>query len=364
MSENNPDFRGVDEVDLSPVVTTLPGWRDDENSSESKLIEKERKTLEAIEASQPRAFQTRPARKVAQAMLDKWNRFQKYKGRGEGSADWSLLDEFYTSKETSEGVFTPGQPLLWKPQIIGSCVMSNTFRAWVARLMYQIIIVGDPMEHIGRNEFGPDNFAPYGPYGYGIARRKANMRGGDGLYCAPMAWALMQGSLPCNTPKLLEILRSQNAVDRKDFPEPQSATLYRKFGKWQFLDELEPYADYPVEECPSVKSADQLWQLLQDGKPAFVCSMEAIHKVGTHPDGFPIHARNPRDRWAHNMAFHGCWVASDGERFFRQSNESWGAQHIYNRRFDEVDKSFQSNRLTSQAIGQIAGPSSSPPSLM
>lgn len=94
-------------------------------------------------------------------------------------------------------------------------------------------------------------------------------------------------------------------------------------------------------------------ELADMGYTAFVCSMEAIHKVGTHRDGFAIHARNPRDQWAHNMSFQGYFKASDGEVFIRESNESWGAKHIYNRRQSEVDQAFRSGRLTVQAIGKI-----------
>lgn len=133
------------------------------------------------------------------------------------------------------------------------------------------------------------------------------------------------------------------------------------FGSWSYLDDFTPYADYRVLELPRVRSADQLWELLQECKTAFVCSMEAIKRVGPHPDGFPIHARDPRNSWAHNMAFHGAFVASDGERFFRQSNESWGAQQIYNRRVDEVAAAFRSGRLMCAAIGEIDAPKSSPP---
>ena len=352
MRKINPDFRTIEEVYTPRDLRQLTGWSQHVDPDERELIDTERRTLADIEASQPDRFQTQVAKEIPAEMLAKWTEFQKNKGRYEGSADWSLLDEF-----------AHGQALVWLPQIIGSCVCSNTLRPWVARLMYQIVLLGDSMEYLGRGEFGPKNYSFYGPYTYGEARKKANMKGSDGLYCAPMAWSLMQGVVACNEPKLLEILQDAGFARDKDFPEPQSKGLYRAFGNWQYIDRLKPYADFALEESPSVTSADQLWDLLQVGKTAFQCSMEAIHKIGDHPDGFPIHARNPRDRWAHNMSWQGCFIASDGERFFRMSNESWGANHIYNRKFDEVDRAFRSGRLTVQAIGQIAGPSSSPPKI-
>ena len=351
MSSLNPDFRGADKVVKPDGVTC--GWGDD-GLHPAQATRIERTYGDALKADFPAAFRTRPAADPEPEMLAAWNEFQKSKGRGEGSADWSLLDEFVT-----------GGPLLWLPQLIGSCVFSNTFRAVVLRMMYQAVILGRAEEYFGRNEFGPNNFAPYAPWSYGMARRRANMKRGDGLYCAPMkASMLKDGFLMCHTPALIKLLDRLGVGGEKDYPEPQGRDgmdVYRGFGSWSYLDDLAPYADNRLLECPDVTSADQLWDLLQAGKPAFVCSGEAIHKVGTHPDGFAIHARNPRDSWSHNMAFHGCWVASDGERFIRQSNESWGAKHIYNRRVSEVEDSFRRGRLTVAAIGEIQSPSSSPP---
>ena len=350
-SELNPDFRSCDEVEVSE----LTGWTDG-TVTEEEALNIEHNAFEELEENNPQAFQTRPARDPLPEMLEKWNEFQKSKGRYEGSADWSLLDEFAFKK-----------PLLWKPQIIGSCVVSNTFRAYVIRQMYEIILLGVAEEYLGRDEYGPKNFSFYCPVTYGMARERANMRGGDGLYCEPMTASLMyDGVLSCNTPKLIEFLNLKGLGDSTDYPEPQGnsgAKLYRDFGNWKNLSYFKPYLDNPVLESPTVTNGDQLWDLLQAGKPAYVCSMEAIHKIGTHPDGFPIHARNPRDRWAHNMAFHGAFIASDGERFIRQSNESWGGHHIYNRRLEEVDNALRSGNLACQAIGEINGPPSSPPTV-
>lgn len=364
----NPDFRTVDEVEpeLPANVAELQGWSDGESATEAELLYQEQQAFDAVQSELPERFESKRDREFDAEILSLWNTFQKSKGRYSGSADWSLIDEFFAG-EMQNGTFVAGAPLLWKPQIIGSCVTSNTFRPWVTRLMIQIILFGDPMEYLGRNEFGPRNLAFYGPWSYGHARKKANMRRGDGLYCAPMTWSLMQGVLSCNTPALTQILAARGLDNPADYPEPQGrdgASFYRAMGNWQHIDELEPYIDFPMSESPRVTSADQLWNLLQKGKPAFVCSMEAIHKIGEHPDGFPIHARNRRDRWAHNMSVQGCFVASDGERFFRWCNQSWGERHIYNRRLSEVDQAFRGGGLTMQSIGQIDGPNSTPPAMV
>jgi len=363
----NPDFRTVDEVEVTVPETIKNGWSDGESKTGDELLTKERVSAAMLEEERPDVFHTSTPSAFSETLKGHFDAFQESKGRGKGSADWSLLDEFYYADKLDQGWTSKGR-LLWKPQIIGSCVLSNTFRPWVTRVMIQAILLEEPIEYLGRNEFGPGNFAFYAPFSYGHARRKANMRRGDGLYCAPATWSLMQGVLPCNTPALTRILSGKGLDNVTDFPEPQGrdgASFYRAMGNWAHLDNLEPYIDFAMAESPTVTSADQLWDLLQDGKPCFVCSDEAIHKVGEHQDGFPVHARNPRDKWYHNMSVLGAFYSADGrDRFFRWGNESWGEKHIYNRRFKEVDKSFRSGRLTMQSIGRIAAPSSSPPSLV
>lgn len=350
MSSLNPDFRGADEVEVPSDLSDMLGWAEDLDDLKDAL-NREDVMRGQFEADMPFACQQRPARAMNQEMLKKWNDFQKSKGRYEGSYDWSLLDEF-----------VHGKPLVYRPQIIGSCVISNTFPGIVERHMYETVLLGQPQEYLGRDEFGPNSYAPYAAWSYGMARRRANMRGGDGLYCAPMAESLVKdGVLPCNTPALLTLLKSKGLDREQDFPEPQNANFYRALGRWQYLDDLKPHAKYAFVEAPSVTSADQLWDCLSQGKTAFVCSGEAIHKVGQHPDGFAIHARNPRDSWAHNMRFNGALVASDGERFIRQSNQSWGERHQYTRRFSEVDQAFRARRLRVAALGETNGPESSPP---
>ena len=344
----NPDFRGsASDVETPSNIKELCGWTsnyDDESREADKLIER-----------MPRFCQEAPGSQ--QFLPSRWKAFddfQKSKGRYEGSADWSLIDEWVLGKR-----------LDWLPQIVGSCVISNTLRPWVASMMVQVAVKGEPEMYFGGNEFGPDNFSFYGPFSYGDARVLGNMhRGGDGLYCQVARQSFIEtGVILCSNPDLHAICDRNGTGGDRDYPEPQSARVYRQWGAGNHIRDLKRQAGFNLVEAPMIKSADQLWDLLGKGKTAFVCSMEAIHRVGRHRDGFSIHARNPGDQWAHNMSVQGRLVASDGERFFVWSNESWGKSHVYYRKFDEVADSFRRNRLTMCGIGDILAPSSPPPSV-
>jgi hypothetical protein len=343
----NPDFRGADEVIVPPGIQT--GWTEG-NVTEREAVLKERYGAERLQNDMPVAMSVGDPLQPNPVVVADFEKFQIEKGRGPKSKDWSLLDEYLLA-----------MILVWLPQIIGSCVISNTFRGYVIRLMYQIAFLGMPHEYLGRNEFGAANYAPYCPYNYGMARRRANMRGGDGLYCDVMVESFLKdGVVPCHTPKLQEICKANGVAGPKDFPEPQNASFYRAMGNWAHLDTLKPYADFTVQEFPYVTTADELVKYSDNCMPAPICSMIAIRKVGTHKDGFAIHARNPNDAWAHNMCFHGYFFASDGQLFFRFSNESWGVTHIYNVTFEEVAGWFRNRNVTSAAMGTINGPRSVP----
>lgn len=348
----NPDFRSADEVVPPSNLREMCGWTDG-RISESDAIARERLGQELLAKDLPVHTRFGASDVIMPELAKKWNDFQKSKGRFDGSCDWSLLDEFCF-----------GNPLLWLPQIIGSCVVSNTFRGFHIRQTFQIVLLGLAEEWFGKSEFGPNSFGFYGPWSYGAARKRANMRGGDGLYCEAMQASLLKdGVLACSSPKLQEICRNVGAASERDFPEPQNARLYRAFGDWEYIEALRPHADFTLQECPIVASVDELDEALKSCKPVFHCSMIAIHKVGTHKDGFAIHKRNPRDQWAHNMCYHGFFYASDGEVFYRMSNESWGPEHIYNVPRAEVDDWYRRRNVTSAAIGMINGPKSAPMSI-
>lgn len=354
MAALNPDFKQADEV-FVPTKKEFFGYTDG-TMTEYEARLKEQREIAELQDDYPVAFHSRPFALPDNPLFKRWNEFQKEKGRFESGGqicqDLTLLDEFVIKDN-----------LAWLPQIIGSCVISNTFRAWVARLMFQNAFIKG--EYLGRNEYTPENYSFYCPWSYGMMRRRGGLRRGDGGFCRPMAESLLKdGVLPCDTPALIDLTKSLGVSDPRDYPEPQGSrgkSVYRKFGNWSYLDDLKQYADYRLVETPSVRDEDTLWDNLMKGIPCFVCSMEAIRKAGTHPDGFTIHERNPRSSWAHNMCFFGGFFSSDGERWVRESNESWGVKVIYNRRLSEVGNSFRRNRLTVQGIGEILGPSSSPP---
>lgn len=346
----NPDFRGSPEV--QPPANKFGGWTDGKYEA-SQAILKELSDRAKLEDDLPVFCRTQAPAEPSKEIMERFSSFQESKGRGRDGRDWSLLDQFMLGKE-----------LIFLPQIIGSCVASNTGRPWTIRFLYQIGILGEGIEFLGKNEFGPDNFCFYMPFNYGAGRKRGNMRSGDGMWCELMQQSLLKdGVIACNTPKLLDITKSLGVNREKDYPEPQNERVYRDFGNWKYIEDLRPYADYTLEECPFVTTADQLWDLCEHCKLPFVCSGIAIHKVGDHKDGFAIHAQNQRDQWMHNMYCAGRWTASDGERFFRWGNDSWGPQHMYNIRFTEVDRWYKRKLLTSAAIGRIRGPVGAPPTI-
>lgn len=350
MTNINPDFRGSDEVLIPPGAQF--GWTDGKVTF-NQAYTLEQRGQERLAHQMPNACKMGEQYPVLEDVAAYWVEFQKSKGRYEGSQDWTLLDEFLYQKT-----------LIWLPQIIGSCVVSNSFRGWQIKLGYQIAFQGMPMEHLGRSEFGTNNYAFYGPWTYGDARKIANMRGGDGLYCEALQKSFLRsGVLPCNTPALLNICSKLGVSGEKNFPEPQEASVYRQFGDWNYIEELRPYADYTLRECPMVRDLETLDKVLDYAGCTFFCSAIAIKKVGDHKDGFAIHAQNPRDSWLHNQCFHGKFFSSDKRKFYRLSNESWGPNHVYNIPEEEVDRWFKTQRPSAASIGIINGPDSSFPSL-
>jgi len=200
-----------------------------------------------------------------------------------------------------------------------------------------------------------------------MSRKFGGLRRGDGSFCGAMAEAMLKGYMvPCNVPPVKELHRRYGVEADRNYPEPVGGNgqrLYRYIGNWpdNEMAKLDAYRNLELKESVRITTIDQLLAQLKQGKPCFVCSMEAIHKVGTHRDGFSIHARNPRNSWAHNMCFAGLMVASDGEVFIRESNQSWGIDMNYNRRVSEVADSFNRGRLTVQSIGEFGSPESEVP---
>lgn len=329
-------------VDISLIRGEM-GWGTDDTMPIHKRHYTEEKIYEKNSNDFPVAYKIRPSSSPSEFITNKFREYMNSKGYGNDSADMTLLDEFVFRKRFA-----------WFKQDTGSCVISNTFRPWVRRCIYELAIKGDAEEYFGRNEFSSKNISFYAPFSYGCGRRRGGLRGGDGSFCEVQYESLIKdGVLLCNTPKLLEILKRLGADKDNDFPEPRSVSVYRRFQNWEFLDELLPYADFRLLESPKVKDMDTHLQLSREYKPSSVCSGIAIHKIGKHRDGFDIHAQNTRDSWAHNMSFQGHFQASDGKIYIRLSNESWGANVIYNIPIEEVDRWYKRRMITVQAIGEI-----------
>lgn len=329
-----------------PMGWVVPGTYD-----EQKMLAAERRYFEMAFNDYPIAYCFRQAKSFLPKVKEKWDKFQLDRGRFAGSSDLTLIDEF---------IF--GKSLTWLPQDIGSCVWSNTFREIFARQCVEIALRGDAEEYFGQEEFGQKSLAAF-CVSYGFARQRANMKGSDGLYCKPMSESLVKdGLVLCNTPKLKELLDAAGATDPTNYPEPRSAGLYRRIGDWHWNEALRPYAASRLLECPDIVTMDDYILAANSLKPAFQCSMIAIRKIGTHPDGFDIHSRDPNRQWAHNMGRMGIRVASDGKQYVRIDNTSWlqsnnsnKEAYIYNVPIEEVAEWHRNKRCDVSAIGEIDG---------
>jgi hypothetical protein len=331
-------------------MNELGGWGPSDVTTIEERLLHERRGFDRLYSDMPVLAVKRSEAPLTSLTAERWEQFQSSKGRSSGSYDLTLVQEFVWGKGFD-----------WLPQIIGSCVASNTLRPWVTRACYQIGMRGDGSEFLGRNEFSPFNISFYGPFSYGEARRRAKMKGGDGLYCEAFYNSLTKcGVLPCHVPALGDLLKRLNVASDRDFPEPQSKQVYRQFGDWQYLDDLIKYCDFRLLDTQTITTAQALLDAHKDFKPASVCSPVAIRKIGTHKDGFDIHARDPNNVWMHNMSFHGFFLSSDGKVFEKLCNKSWGPDRVYNVPIEEVDGWFKRQLLTVQTIGEIDLPKSVP----
>jgi hypothetical protein len=318
------------------------------NATIAEKVSFSKQVNELFQKDNPVAYRQRDDRPLLPELAKAFDNFQVSKGRASGSLDLSLIVEF---------VF--GKPMPWLPQLIGSCVFSNTFRVWVERMCVEICLHGHPEAYIGSTEFGPTSIAPH-CVTYGLAREIANMRGSDGLYCAPMRKALFDGVVLCSTPKVKELHVANGANNANDYPEPQPVGLYRKIGDWAWNSALRPYLACSLSESVDVTSVDGHRLQENQMKTMFMCSGIAIKKIGTHKDGFPIHGIDPNNSWSHNMGWSGFRLASDGDRFSRLSNRSWTRpgqnpeELVYNIPESEMQKIYRKD-VDVASIGEIEG---------
>jgi len=340
----------TDTLDIS-LVRGPTGWGFNSSDSVDTRLDTERRKLEALYNDIPIVSRARVAKDyTSNPIYSRYLKFMESLNYGSGSCDLSVIDKF---------VF--GRTFAWLPQKTGSCVISNTFRPWVRRALFEIVMDGQAEEFLGKDEFTTKSISFYAPFSYGCGRRRGKLKGGDGGFCAEQYESFIKdGVIPCNNGKLNEILTKLNAVQDKDFPEPQNNDVYRRFQNWEFLDTLLPFADYRLLEAPEVTNVDMLVELAKQFKPASICSGVAIHKIGKHKDGFDIHARNPRDSWAHNMSFQGFFYSSDGKMFVRLSYDRWRPGIVHNVPVEEVARWFSLRDISVIAIGEIDLPDSVP----
>lgn len=231
---------------------------------------------------------------------------------------------------------------------VHNCVWSNTFRVLVMKMIVDVIFKQDPEEYFGTSEYGAMSIAPHA-ITYGLARQRANMKGADGLYCAPMGDTLTSGEgglLMCSTPKLREVMAAAGANRDIDYPEPRNLALYRRIGDWHFNDALRPYCGHRVTDMAPITNIDDHKKFSEDMRVAFQCSSIAIRARGRHADGFTIHELDPSNSWPHNMGWAGHNIASTGEWFARLVNLSWlqnqsttPETHIFTKNWsDELEK--------------------------
>jgi hypothetical protein len=318
------------------------------------MLDAEKRWLENAIKDYPIAYQARERAAVLPGLKAKWDRFQLDRGRFPGSQDFTLLDEF---------VF--GKSFTFRYQPIGSCVYANSFRPWVAGALYQISLLGENEEFPGREELGVKSIAPFS-VSYGFARQRANMRGGDGLYCKPMQDSYIKdGIVLCSTPKVKELMDAAGATKDENYPEPRSESLCRRIGDWAWNELLRPYATCRMLDAPIPENMDAFNANIDAGRPMFQCSGIAVRRVGEHKDGFPIHGIDPGNSWAHNMGIMGRRVASDGTRYVIVDNTSWlrdtnkPEAYIYNIPEDDFQKRWFP-KIDIGVIGDIDGIKSLP----
>ena len=286
--------------------------------------------LERAMAANPQKFEEKPETYLDPTTAATWAEFQKSKGYEEGSCDLSIVEEFYF-----------GRRFHWLPQDSGSCTLSNSFRNFFRRTLWEVLLKGELETLLGSTEYGPTSVAFYAPLSYGIARQLAGIRNGDGGICSSTIQSMMMGVLRCDNPKLNELLKSLNANKEKDFPEPRDVNVYRKFQNWTYNDLLKPFLTDPLEESLKVVDIAGLDKASELYKPSICCSMLAIKKGGVH------------NTWAHNMSWCGK-IKWFGRLFYLLSNESWQDDLIYPIPAEEVDEViFPRYRPEIQTLGKI-----------
>jgi hypothetical protein len=337
--ENFPDH--LADVDVSPPTNSWDdfGWGE-ESLTEDERVYAEESQLEKQVAMAPALYQKRDAQQWDPVVKKKFDEFQKAKGYEDGSCDLTLIGDFIFGRRYS-----------WLPQKTGSCVVSNTYRPASRRMLVEILLRGQLEELLGRDEFGPNTISFYAPLSYGIMRELGNLRGGDGGFCSPMIESLMRGCLDCNNGRLNEILTRLGATGDRDYPEPQSNAVYRKFQNWSYNNELSTFLECPLVESVKVTNRQDLVKAAEEYKPTIMCSMTAIKRAGTHA-GLTYFVEDRGNQWAHCMSWQGR-IFWGGREYDLLSNESWKAGLIYPIPAEETESIFRRRRPECLTLGEF-----------
>ena len=241
--------------------------------------------------------------------------------------DENGIDDGFNFLHFSEAIF--GDELPWKKQLIGSCVASGDMRTTSYRMLAEVFLLNDPEQLPGIDIDGTDAFAPFAPFSYRAGRKRGGLNSGDGSYCSVHIEGKMKdGILFCNS-----------GVQSDTYPEPQSTSLYRKWGNSNsLLEEWKPKASKIKQlETEEVKTFADVKELLTvHHKPMNICSNFGFAPAYKHPtwrlkSGEAVWVYKRSGSWAHNMSVVGC-VEVDGDWFVVIEN-SWGSTHKNGRWF-------------------------------
>jgi len=284
------------------------GWGEEFQTVQQKL-DIEKRIYSDLFDEVPHLLQPKDPKPVNAELLAKVKELQQADG----------IDDGFTMLHLTQAVF--GQQFDWRAQIIGSCVASGAMRTLAYRMIAESFLLNDPETLFGVDIEGTDSLAPFACYHYRAGRKIGGLNGGDGSFCDAQIKGLLQyGMLTCDV----------QGLQSDAFPEPQSASLYRRWGNSNSL--LEQYADKGkirrLTESVNVSSADQAKQfLIQHQKPMNICSNwgfapDTVHRSWKLANGQYVVIYKRSGSWAHNMSVIG-FVIVGGQEFVIIEN-SWG----------------------------------------
>lgn len=287
------------------------GWWMNEADSEEDKLAMERARTEMLTEAAPGRFCASTPGPVNQFFLDKVISAQKADG----------IESGFSFRHVEIAAF--GAPLNWLAQLIGSCVASGGMRAWVARVLCEILILGQTEESFGVSITDKKNLAHFAPYNYRLGRAIINLNGNsDGSICSAHRQGMMEGgSLPCDTPGLVS----------DAFPEPQSEQTYRQWGANNTLTEKYKLIAqaFKLGTSDNISSPEKMTEATNRFEPQMICSNYAFRPDYQHPtwkyaDGSPvwIYKRDTTTSWGHNMTIYG--YATVGGKIYVMVKNSWG----------------------------------------